>query len=245
MRMAEISVVIPCYNEEDKISSTIKTIDDFLTKNKISGEIIVVDDGSNDRTSEIARNTPTANLLKVITYRPNRGKGFAVKKGMLASTGNFILFTDADLSTPIEEFNKLFPFVKQGYDVVISSRALPSSRLFPPQPFYRRFIGYICRMIVRALLLPEIKDTQCGFKLFTRKAVDEILPFMETKGFAFDIEMLAIAKKKNLKIKEVGVFWRNNPFSKVNVFRDTIKTFLEVIKISRSPSTNLDRLKDI
>jgi len=243
--MVEISVVIPCYNEEDKISSTIKTIDDFLNRNNISGEIIVVDDGSQDKTLWVVQNTETKNSLKIISYMPNRGKGFAVKKGMLASTGKFVLFTDADLSTPIEEFNKLLPFVKQGYDVVIASRALPSSQLSPSQPFYRKFIGYICRQIVRALLLPEIKDTQCGFKLFTRKAVDEILPFMETEGFAFDIEMLAIARMKNLKIKEVGVLWKNNPSSKVNIFKDTVKTFLEVIKISRRPSTNLDRLKDI
>ncbi|HEX67944.1 MAG TPA: glycosyltransferase family 2 protein, partial [bacterium] len=190
-----ISVVIPAYNEEKRIGYTLREIKEYFEKKRWKGEIIVVDDGSTDHTLEVVeekkKDIPNLFLLK---NEKNEGKGEAVKKGMLSAKGDWVFFSDADLSTPIEEMDKLLSFLKEGWEVVIASRALPGAEVFPRQPFFRELSGKIFNLMVRILLLPGIRDTQCGFKGFSREAARKIFSLQTLKGFAFDVEILYIGR---------------------------------------------------
>jgi len=159
------------------------------------------------------------------------GKGAAVKTGILNAKGELILFTDADLSTPIEEFEKLKKEIENGYDIAIGSRGLKDSKIVIPQPFYRRMVGRIFPLLVRLLVINDFKDTQCGFKLFKKETGKKIFSQLKTDGFAFDVEVLARGKKENFKIAEVGVVWYNSPCSSVKIFRDSFRMFISLLKI--------------
>jgi dolichyl-phosphate beta-glucosyltransferase len=196
-----------------------------------SFEVIVVDDGSKDATSQIVQERMgTHKELKLISLPVNRGKGFAVKTGILNAQGKYILFSDADLSTPIEELPKLFHWINKGYDIAIASRACPGAVLEIRQPFYREFMGRLFNLLVRLFLLPGIYDTQCGFKLFRREVAREIFQRQRFSGFSFDFEVLYIAKRLGYKIKEVPVIWRHSPGSKVKVLRNGITSFIDIFK---------------
>src|SRR6185295_1319333 len=180
-----LSVVIPSYNEENRLPSTVKEIHSFLVSRGYAAEILVVDDGSVDRTRAVAETLQASNpLLRVLGYPRNMGKGFAVKTGMLAATREAVLFSDADLSTPIEELDRLWPFFDRGFDVVAASRALPTSKLVVRQPFYRENMGRMFNAIVSMVAMRGIRDTQCGFKLFRRSAARQIFSKLITPGFA-------------------------------------------------------------
>ncbi len=226
-----ISIVIPAYNEEKRLSISLNKILEFINANRDNYEIIVVDDGSNDRTASLPAEIDI--FIKVIKMEKNSGKGASVRRGMLAAQGDYILFTDADLSTPIYELNKLLPQLKNGYDIAIGSRALDYSKIKVHQPFYREFMGRTFNKIVQYLVIKGIKDTQCGFKLFKKDAAKTIFQLALIDGFGFDVELLFLANKMGYKIKEVPVDWFNNDQSKVNPIKDSLQMLLEISRIKK------------
>ena len=228
-----LSIVIPAYNEKRRIGDTLSKIYDFLKTKDYDYEVIVVDDGSADKTVfEIQQ----SRLFKegkagVIKNWINMGKGFSVKRGILASKGDYVLFSDADLSTPIEELDKLFNHIYHGYDIVIGSRSIKDSDVKIHQPWYRERMGKIFNLFVKMLVMKEFNDTQCGFKLFKGNIVRKMAPFLKIDGFGFDVEIIYLAKRNGSKIKEAGVMWENSVQSKVKVFSSSISMFLDLIKI--------------
>lgn len=235
----EISVVIPAYNEQGRIKETLERISSYFSGKKIHHEIIVIDDGSTDKTAEIveefrefrnknAGKNKNADIV-LLRNKTNMGKGFSVKKGVLNAKLSFLLISDADLSTPIEEAEKLLKYSQ--YDIVIGSRALDRNYIKKKQPFYRDFSGRIFNLFVRMLVLKGFKDTQCGFKLFRADAAKKIFSRQRTYGYCFDVEILFIAAKNSYKIKEVPVLWYNKEESKVSMLLDPLKMFFDLLRI--------------
>ena len=227
-----LSIVIPAYNEAKRLPNTLADIDEYLRRRNYDYEILVVNDGSKDKTVEVARSLLSKiKNLKVTGYEKNQGKGYAVRFGMLEAKGDYRLFTDADNSTPINQVEKMWSEFEKGYDIVIGSRDIKGAILDPPQPAFRRFtgeaFGFFTNLIIGTW---GIADTQCGFKGFTRKAVENIFPKCKINRFAFDPEILVIGKLLGYKIKEVPVYWKNDPESKVK-FKGMIKMGLDLFKI--------------
>ncbi|MEK9167019.1 MAG: dolichyl-phosphate beta-glucosyltransferase [Patescibacteria group bacterium] len=212
----KLSVIIPAYNEEKRIAKTLEEIREYLKD--FDHELIVVDDGSSDGTSAFSH----------LTYKQNMGKGYAIKKGVEIANGDLILFIDADNATPIEELTK---FLKIDADIIIGSRYLPESRIERKQSHLRILIGRLGNLIISLLVIKNIKDTQCGFKLFKKTVAKELFSELQTYRFGFDIEILARAQKKHMKIVEVPVTWLHNNNSRVRPIRDALKTLLDLIKI--------------
>lgn len=235
-----LSVIIPAYNEEKRLPRTLAEIDKYLRQNypstssgQVQYEIIVVNDGSKDKTAQVVRELSSAiKNLKLINNKENYGKGYVVRQGMLEAKGAYRLFTDADNSTSIDQVEKMWPEFKKGYDVVLGSRDVKGAVLDPPQPWLRQAILGEGFKLVRKIIIGlwEIEDTQCGFKGFTRKATKEIFPRCKIDRFAFDPEILVIAKKLRYKIKEIPVVWKNDPESKVK-FKSMVKMGLDLLKI--------------
>ena len=228
-----LSVIIPAYNEAKQFSLTLIDIDKHLSGMESLGqsyEIIVVNNNSTDATVEIVeRFSHIIKNLKLINCKVP-GKGAAVKIGMLEAKGKIRIFTDADNSTSIDQFNKMIPYFEKGYGAVIGSRDIKGVKLVPPQPWYKRLAGNIGNLIIQALLLPGIWDTQCGFKAFTEEAAKKIFSLIKIKRWGFDVEVLTLAKLFGYKIKEIPVVWVNNPFSRVK-FMTYFQVLLEVFKI--------------
>lgn len=225
----DISIVIPSFNEQGRIIKSVSTIKEYLDKKKYSYEIIVSDDGSLDDTARLINKTKF-DRVKVIS-NIHKGKGFAVKEGVQQARGNIILFTDADLSTPIDEMEKLICCLKNGYDIAFGSRNVCGSNIEVHQSWIRENMGKIFNVLVRTFILKNIKDTQCGFKCFKKEAAQSLFRKQKIEGFAFDVEILYLAKKSGYKIQEVPVRWINMPGSKVNPMIDSIKTLLDLIWI--------------
>lgn len=230
-----LSIIIPAYNEENRIGPTLSGIYNFLKNKNYDYEVILVDDGSIDKTVVTAQGSEfaKANKLKIIRNGINKGKGFSIKNGILNSNGQFILFTDADLSTPMEEADKLFNYIEKGYDIVIGSRSISGSDVKVHQPFYREKMGRIFNFLVSILLMSGFNDTQCGFKLFKGSIARELGRELTINGFCFDVEMLYLAKRKGRKIAEVGIVWENSPQSKVLVINSSLSMFLDLFKIKK------------
>jgi dolichyl-phosphate beta-glucosyltransferase len=227
----ELSIIVPAFNEERRIRQTLESVDRYCSDRGITREIIVVDDGSSDGTRQLVEELrQEIRDLSVISYRPNRGKGFAVKAGVEASRGEFVLFTDADNSTPIEEFDKVRPLLRE-HPVVIGSRYISESRIVVTQPPLRVWIGRLGNRTIQLFLLDGINDTQCGFKAFQREAARQIFGRMKVMRFGFDIELLSIARLLNLSIREVPVSWYNSPESRIRPLKDAIRTFGELVYI--------------
>ena len=227
-----LSVIIPAYNEEKRLPKTLTEIDKYLRKQFYDYEIIVVNDGSKDRTAEIVRKlAKEIKNLRLIDNKVNHGKGFVVRQGLLKAQGRYRLFTDADNSTSIDQVEKMWPEFAKGYDIVIGSRDIRGAVLEPPQPWWRRFLGEVFGLLTNLIVGTwGIKDTQCGFKGFTQRATKDIFPRCKINRFAFDPEILIIAKKLGYKIKEIPIFWRNDPRSKVK-FKSMIKMGFDLLKI--------------
>jgi len=221
-----LSVVIPALNEEDRLPRTLERIASYLGRRGGGYEVLVVDDGSHDRTSERAE----AAGATVLRNEAKRGKGFAVRRGMLAARGPRRLMTDADLSTPIEELDRLSARMDEGHDVVVGSRALPGARIEVRQPWYRENTGRLFNLFVRALAVPGVKDTQCGFKLFSAAAARDVFSAARVDGFSFDVEALFLARKKGYRIAEVPVLWRNDAASRVSLLRGAL-AFPDLLRI--------------
>jgi dolichyl-phosphate beta-glucosyltransferase len=229
-----ISVVIPAYNESGRLPSTLQAVHNYLEHKNLSREILVVDDGSQDHTVQNILNMQyRITGLSVISNEKNSGKGFSVRRGMLAAVGDMVLMMDADQSSPIDELDKLIPSIRDGqYDIAIGSRALEASQIEKHQPIYREPLGYIYNDIIQILLFKGIEDTQCGFKLFRRPVVEPIFSrATRVDGFAFDVEVLYVARKLSLRIAEIPIRWRNDPESKVKIVRHGSRMVLDLFRI--------------
>lgn len=237
-----LSIIIPAYNEAKRLPLTLIDIDKHLKNADFSYEIIVVNDGSKDATAEVVeRFSHLIKNLRIVNQK-NIGKGGAVKHGMLEAKGEIRLFTDADNSTSIDQFNKMIPYFDDGYQVVIGSRDIKGANMVPPQPWYKRLAGNLGNLFIQFMLLPGIWDTQCGFKAFTEEAAEKIFPLIKISRWGFDVEVLALAKKFGYKIKEIPVVWVNSPFSHVKTSA-YIQVLLEVVKIKWWIITNKYKIK--
>lgn len=211
-----LSVIIPAYNEEKRIPTTLLDIDKYLSAKEYSYEIIVVVAPSTDRTVEVVkRHCEIIKNLRMVALEKGYGKGHAVKMGMLEARGQYRVFTDADNSTTIDHFDHMVPYFKEGYGVVICSRAMKGSKLTPAQPLYRQIPGKIGNLIIQILVAPGLWDTQCGFKGFSEDAVRDIFSRVTIDRWGFDVEVLALARKFGHRIKEIPVTWINDLESKV------------------------------
>ncbi|HEY8951005.1 MAG TPA: dolichyl-phosphate beta-glucosyltransferase [Candidatus Dormibacteraeota bacterium] len=228
----ELSIVIPCFNEEQRLSRTIELIEQYLARVGTPYELILVDDGSIDGTRQIMDAAAERNRSVRLEALPqNRGKGRALAEGVAAARGAEVLVTDADLSTPIEEIDKLRAELRNGAGVAIASRALKGSRVEVSQPAYRVLMGKAFNLLVQAVLLPGIWDTQCGFKLFRADVAHDVFAGLTTDGFGYDPEVLYRAKKRGVRIAEVPVVWRNSAPTKVSPIKSSIDMFKHVVRI--------------
>jgi dolichyl-phosphate beta-glucosyltransferase len=209
----DLSVIIPAFNEAGRLPRTLERVNAFLRQWSRSYEVLVADDGSTDETAQKARDAGAT----VLRDDRNRGKGHAVRRGMLAARGQRLLMTDADLSTPIEELPRFLARMDEGFEVVIGSRALPGSTIEVHQPWYRENMGRVYNLFVRALALPGLRDTQCGFKLWSARAAREAFAAARLDGFSFDVEALYVARKRGYRIAELPVTWRNDAASRVGL----------------------------
>jgi len=226
----DVTIVIPAFNEQARIGTTLVHTLDHLERHHPHSELLVVDDGSRDDTALIAEQIGRGRV-KVLRQPRNMGKGAAVRRGMLEAKGEHVLFMDADMSTPIEELEKLLAIADQGFDVVIGSRGMPDSDIRQRQPSLREFMGRGFNVIVRGLLFGGIRDTQCGFKLFSAKAAKDVFSRLTLDGFAFDVEALMLAQKLGFKVREVPVTWYHAPNSKVSPFTDSTRMFADVVRL--------------
>jgi dolichyl-phosphate beta-glucosyltransferase len=227
-----LSIVVPCYNEEKRLPRTIEQIERYLAGKGSVYELILVDDGSTDATRQIMDAAAKHNRrVRIQALRQNRGKGRALAEGVAAARGSEILVTDADLSTPIEELEKLQAEVRKGAGVAIASRALRASRVEISQPIYRVLMGKVFNLLVQVVLLPGIWDTQCGFKLFRADVAHDAFAQLTTDGFGYDPEVLYRAKQKGVRIAEVPVIWRNSAPTKVSPIKSSLDMFRHVLRI--------------
>lgn len=234
----ELSIIVPAFEEEERLAESTTKILVFLRDNHPAGELIVVDDGSADRTAEVAKEIcarfPEVKS-RVIRYEENRGKGFAVRTGLESAEADIAIFTDADLSTPIEETFKLVDPIKNGeVDVAFGSRALDRSLIGVHQPWRREQGGKVFNLIVRTLTGLPFWDTQCGFKAFDMVKFRPLLQLMTIDRFGFDVEFLFVANHNGLRLREVPVRWNHDERTKVNVFRDSRRMFGEVRQIRKN-----------
>jgi dolichyl-phosphate beta-glucosyltransferase len=227
----DLSIVIPAYNEEKRITATLESIFEFLKNRSRKFEIIVVDDGSSDNTAAIVENLKDIHPeLKLVRNGVNRGKGFSVRNGVAESSGQYCLFTDADSSSPVENILLFLPFAGEN-KIVIGSRKLKQSQIRTRQPFFREFIGRGFNFLVRMMVFRGIKDTQCGFKMFSRKIAKDLFPMLTIDGFAFDVELLYLCRKMGFEIAEVPISWKHDDRSTIKPFRDSLMMFYEILKI--------------
>ncbi|MBI4478808.1 MAG: glycosyltransferase family 2 protein [Acidobacteria bacterium] len=227
-----LSVVIPVYNEGERIRKTLPQVIQYLRARPERCELIVVNDGSTDDTADRLRELFEDTMeARVISYTPNRGKGFAVRRGMLEARGEFALFSDADLSAPITEADRLLEPLENGYDVVIGSRALKREWIHEHQSAFRENAGKIFNLVLRVITGLPFKDTQCGFKAFRRLAAQRIFPLQSIPGFGFDPEILYLAKKFGYRTLEVPVHWSHSEGTKVRMARDGLRMASDLIRI--------------
>ena len=233
-----ISIIVPAYEEQARLGDSIKQILAYIEREKLSAELIVVDDGSKDNTAGVAESAASEfpdSETKVIRYEENRGKGYAVKTGLLAARAEVAVFSDADLSTPIEEMPKLVtPILDGEYDVTFGSRALDRTLIGTHQPWRREQGGKVMNLVIKKMSGLPFADTQCGFKAFNMKKFRQLLETMTIDRFGFDVEFLFVAAYHKLRLKEIPVRWNNVEGSKVSVVRDTRRMFTELNQIRRN-----------
>jgi len=239
-----LSVVIPAYNEEQRLPGTLQCVCDYLGRQPYAAELVVVDDGSHDHTLDAARAAlagATPNVSSRVIANDHRGKGYTVRTGMLAAAGDYVLFSDADLATPIEEVSKLLAQLRAGYDVAIGSReGVGAQRL--AEPWYRHLMGRVFNLLVRIVAGMNFQDTQCGFKAFGHTVARDLFGSMRLYGAgaqviqgaavtAFDVEVLFLACKRGYRVAEVPVVWHYGESTKVNPLRDSMRNFQDVMHV--------------
>ena len=226
-----LSIVVPAYNEADRILPTLDRLLEWLDEGDRIAEILVVDDGSSDDTCGVVRSRAASDSrLQLLENGVNRGKGYSVAHGVREARGAWILFSDADLSTPVEELLKL-EAGRGDAPISIGSRALPDSDLKKRQPFYREMMGRSFNLLVQTLVFPGIKDTQCGFKLFRADVAKDLFERRTIDGFAFDVEVLFLARKYGHRVAEIPVVWINDEASRVDPIRHSLRMFADIMKV--------------
>ncbi len=240
MSTVELSLVIPAFNERERLAPTVRRAATFLGRRAVPWELLVVDDGSTDGTGELARELARdVPELRVLGGMPNRGKGHAVRTGMLAARGAVRVMSDADGSMPVEELAKLLDAVAAGADVAIGSRYVGGAAPHG-QPLWRRAWSRVCNQVIQRTILPGVADSQCGFKAFTAEAARDLFSRATASGWAFDLEILALARRLGYAVEEVGVSWRDDRRSRVRPLRDLVRVVREAVAIQRA----LARLPD-
>jgi dolichyl-phosphate beta-glucosyltransferase len=225
-----LSLIIPAYNEASRLPETLPQVIDFVHAQPYASEVIVVDNNSSDDTRIIAEDFARQFPVLQVLYEPQQGKGAAVRTGMLASKGEYIFMADADLSMPIAEVSKFLPPELDDYDVAIASREVPGAVRFN-EPGYRHLMGRIFNLIVKLIAVPGFQDTQCGFKCFRRQAALDVLSRQSINGWAFDVELLFIAQKRNYRIVEVPINWYYRANSRISPLKDALEMVREVVRI--------------
>ena len=227
-----LSVIIPAYNEERNIVSTLSEISEYLEKKDFSYELILIDDGSEDSTVQRSREFENKiNNFQLIESKPNRGKGFVLKKAMLQAGGRYVMFMDADNSTSIYELDKFFPYLKEGYDVVIASRRIKGSEVVVPESALRVLMGNFYILLSKLIFNLRVNDINCGFKAYRRGAAREIFSLQRMNDWSFDTELIFLISKLGMRVKEVPVRWTHKYTSKVKPFQAGIESFLSLMKI--------------
>jgi len=228
-----LTIVVPAYNEATRIGRTLEQIIQYVTEKGYPSELIVVDDGSTDETPTLLRVAAAQQSnLRVLRNDRNRGKGFSVRRGVLEAQGEFVLFTDADLSAPIEEADKLFAALEMtGADAAVGSRALRRELIGIHQPWFRECAGRFFNLLVRLFTGLKIRDTQCGLKLFRRTSTRRAFELQRGNGFGFDPELLFLIERLGGKIAEVPVRWNDSPATRVRFLRDALRMFLDLVAL--------------
>jgi len=230
-RVDSLTIVIPAYNESGRLPSSLEKIVAWAQSQTITVDLLIVDDGSTDGTAEEAQKALADRLpLTILTNSPNRGKGFSVRRGMLQAQGDCALFTDADLSTPIEEADRLLAAIEEGADIAIGSRATEGAVIDVHQPWWREAAGKLFGILVGALILPGIRDSQCGFKCFRRETTQLLFAVQTLDGWAFDVEILLAARKYGFTVAQVPVHWANDPATKVRMLTDGPRMILDMVR---------------
>jgi dolichyl-phosphate beta-glucosyltransferase len=241
-RSSTLSVVVPAYDEGARLAPSLRRILDHLRARELDFEVLVVDDGSRDDTAEVARSFDSPEVV-VLRHLVNRGKGAALRTGVLASRGDRVLLTDADLSTPITDLERLEPHLEQA-DLVLGSRAVKDAAITERQPLYRELMGKTFNLLIRLLGVRGIRDTQCGFKLLDGETARKLFADLTIDRFAWDVELVWLARRHGLRMQEVGVTWANSADSRVSPVRDSLSMFWDVLRFrlrhrrpSRRPQT--------
>lgn len=236
------SIIIPAYNEEKRLPNTLEQVFRFLEKQSYTSEVIVVENGSNDRTYETAEEFTRQHKNLHVIHNEHRGKGGAVQRGVRAAHGEYVLFCDADLSMPVEEINKFLPPALNDFDIAIASREAPGAVRYN-EPYYRHLTGRVFNMLIRLMVLPNLQDTQCGFKCLRAEVARDIFRFQTLTGWAFDVELLYIARHHGYRVIEIPIDWYFNADSKVRVLRDSWRMFVDLLVIRRNAWRGLYDLK--
>jgi dolichyl-phosphate beta-glucosyltransferase len=225
-----LSIIIPAHNEEHRLPGSLKKIDDFLRKQTYQAEVIIVENGSSDRTTAVVEafmvNHPYVRLIQA----DSRGKGLAVRMGMLAACGEYRFVCDADLSMPIDEIVKFLPPYTAGYDIIIATREGKDAHRIG-EPTYRHIMGRINNVIIKLIVLPDFQDTQCGFKMFSGRVAEDLFGVQQLAGIGFDIEILYVAKKRGYKVREVPITWFFDPDSRIRLIHDSLHILSEIFQI--------------
>lgn len=225
----ELSIVIPAYDEAQRLGPSLRRVLDYVARREAAAEVLVVDDGSRDGTADVARGF-AAEGVRLLAHGGNRGKGAAVRTGIAASRGRRVLITDADLSTPIEDLELLEPHLAEA-ELILGSRGLAASRISERQPFYREWMGKTFNLLVRSAGVRGIRDTQCGFKLLDGEAARRLAAELTVERFAYDVELVFLARRRGYRVTEVGVHWADSPASRVHPVYDSLSMLRDLARI--------------
>ena len=225
-----LSIIIPAHDEETRLPRTLEQVVAFLAQQSYAAEVLIVENGSSDRTLEVAEGFAQAHDIAHVVRAEARGKGLAVRLGMLAARGEYRFMCDADLSMPIEEVNRFLPPVLKDFDVAIGSREVPGAVRYS-EPRYRHLGGRLINLLIRLLILPQLQDTQCGFKCFRAKVAEDLFQYQTLGGWSFDIELLFVAYRRRYRVVEVPVDWYYRAESKVSAIRDALRMINDIFRI--------------
>jgi glycosyltransferase involved in cell wall biosynthesis len=225
-----LSLIIPAHNEETRLPGTLEQVFAFAAAQSYLVEVLVIENGSQDRTLQIAQDFAARHSQMRVLQSTRRGKGLAVYQGMLAASGEYRFMCDVDLSMPVGEINRFLPPALEGYDIAIASREAPGAVRYH-EPYYRHFVGRVYNWLIRTLALPGLQDTQCGFKCFRGAVAEDLFPRQTLTGWSFDVEVLFIARRLGYRVIEVPIPWTYNPHSKISVVRDSLKMAVDLLTI--------------
>ena len=233
-----LSIIIPAYNEQSRLPNTLEQAFHFLGKQSFKSEVVVVENGSTDKTFEVAQKFVEQHKNLRVIHTEERGKGGAVQRGVREAGGEYVFICDADLSMPVEEISKFIPPPLKDFDIAIGSREAPGAVRYN-EPYYRHLTGRVFNMLIRLMVLPNLQDTQCGFKCLRAEVARDIFPFQTITGWAFDVELLYIAHYHGYRILEIPIDWYFNADSKVRVLRDSWRMFIDLLVIRRNARRGL------